>query len=455
MNLISSFLSTLRTGRRLLLAAAILLLGACTGQTPGAAPVFQVFEAPAVQIDTSSLLDAQGRVEYDHFSASIDIDGDLLVAGAPRWGRPPGEGTGTAYVFRRTAQGTWQQEATLTASNRDDGFQFDQHFGESVGISGGIIAVGAPGADDPQAGDNTGMVYIFEHDGQSWVETARLAPNRPTPGGQMGKTLAFSGDTMAVTGLPAAGNVYLFQRGDLGWRELDPLPVPPSADGKPAYAFLDLYGDTLAVSAFTLDPEKEVEAQQPFHRTGVVTLYERSGDEWKQTYQTPPQEAYVCSVRNETPIGIPVSLTGEKGRASLLAVGKSGYPGTGRPHGSVVLYERGENRWAPQAELRMAPGKAAPGAITFFTPDPGAAFFGANVDLEGDRLAVVSTFADAVYVFERQASSWAYQYLLVPGDGSGDDFKRNTALLDGDRLMLASPGDLGGGTINVFQLSAQ
>jgi len=89
----------------------------------------------------------------------------VLVAGAPRWERPPGEGAGAARVYRRSSEGEWRAEATLIASDRDEGFQYDQHFGESVALSGTVIAVGTPGYDDPQAGDNTGAAYIFEFNG--------------------------------------------------------------------------------------------------------------------------------------------------------------------------------------------------------------------------------------------------------------------------------------------------
>lgn len=417
-----------------------------------AVPTPQVFESPAEQISTGTLLSSEGREDYDYFSGSLDIDGDVLVAGAPRWNRPPGEGAGTAYVFCRSSEGEWRTEAVLIASDRDDGFQYDQHFGESVGVSGMVVAVGAPGADDPQAGDNTGAVYIFEYDGRAWVETAKLIPSRLVPGARIGSALAFDGDTLAVSGYPEAGSVYIFQREAGRWREMAQVPVPSSPDGEPYYVLLDLYGDTLALSTFTVQPLKERGEDQPLRRAGIVTLYERAGNGWKQTFQTAPQEAYVPFIRTETPIGIPVSLGGEAGKASLLAVGKSGFPGSGRDYGSVAIYERGDRGWVPQAELRLAPGEPVPGARTFFAPDPGAAFFGASVDVEGNRLAVIATFANTVYVFERQGPDWIYRFRLIPFADAGDDFQRRIVIMSGNSLLMGSPGDLGGGTIFVFHL---
>jgi hypothetical protein len=404
-------------------------------------------------------MDTPTRLPYeswaDHFGAAIDIAGDVIAAGAPKWGYP-GEGAGDVYIFRRSAGGEWQLEATLAASDREDGFQYDQHFGGSVALEGTVIAVGAPGYDDPEAGDNSGAVYLFERDGNAWVETSRLTPSLPAPGERMGASIAVYGDILAVSGSPLAGRVATFQRQAGGWRELAPLPVPASPEGEPPYALIDLYGDTLAVSTVLWktpdDPQDEQAMIRSLRSTGVVTLYDLDGDQWQQTFQTPPQEASLYRMREEGPFGLPIALGGQDGKANLLAVGKPGFTGSGREQGSVLLYERGRRTWDPQAELTLAPEEAAPGALPFFGPDPGGVFFGAFVDLEGNRLSVVSTFANTAYVFERQGSGWTYRFRMTPGGDGHDDFMRRTVALDGSTLLLGSPGDLGGGNVFVFEL---
>ena len=152
-----------------LFTALLLLPVACIGPVPVAVPASRVFNSPSAQVSTFTTLTLLSKDDPTHahwvdsFAGSVDIDGDVLVSGAPRWGRPPGEAPGAAYVYRRTSAGEWRAEATLIASDQDDGFQFDQFFGESIALNGTAVAVGAPGSDDPQAGDNTGAVYVFEH----------------------------------------------------------------------------------------------------------------------------------------------------------------------------------------------------------------------------------------------------------------------------------------------------
>jgi hypothetical protein len=421
----------------------------------------QVFDAPVAQISTCITLTLLSKDDpthahwVDYFGGSVDIDGDVLVTGAPIWGRPPGEGTGAAYVYRQSPTGDWQLEATLIASDRDDGFQYDQHFGEAVAINGTVIAVGAPGYDDPQAGDNIGAVYIFEYDGHSWVETTKLTPSNPKSGAKIGRMLAFDGDLLAASGSTEVGYVSIFQRQTDGWRETAEVPVPSSPGEKP-YVFIDLYGDTLAISTVIMPPEPETQDPklytQSLKTAGIATLYEQTDGKWTQVYQTTPQEASLYKMYEDTPFGLPISLTGEAGRASLLAVGKPGFTESGRETGSVMIYERKDDGWAPQAELMLAPDVMVVGGLPFFGPHPGSVFFGAYVDFDGNRLAVISTFANTIYVFEHQSTGWVYRYLVTPGPVYGDDFQRRTGAMSGSDLLIGSPGELGGGNIYLFNI---
>jgi hypothetical protein len=162
--------------------------------------------------------------------------------------------------------------------------------------------------------------------------------------------------------------------------------------------------------------------------------------------------ASLYQMRQEGPFGLPISLGGDGGEASLLAVGKPGFSRSGREQGTVLIYERGTRSWQPQVELAIASGEAVPGASTFFGPDPGPIFFGAFVNLEGKRLSVVSTFANTAYLFERQDDGWTYRYRVTPGAEGSDDFMRRTVAVDSNVLVLGSPGDLGGGNIFMFDL---
>jgi hypothetical protein len=285
---------------KFLLAPLLLTLTSCRGGNPLATPEPQIFVSPTEQITEFTgwhLFDEDDYPTGPHFlgyfGGSVGIEGDVLVAGEPYWGRPEGEGAGAAYVYRRNSEGEWRLETILIPSDHFFVTQLDQHFGESIAIIGGVIAVGAPGADDPVAGENTGAVYIFEFNGRTWVETAKLVSGLRKPGAEFGTGLALDGEYLAVSGSPEAGSVVIFHRGAEGWREVARVPVPTFPQRKPE-VLLDLFGDTLAISTVTMPPDPPDGADEAaFLRSlvfkGVVTLFERSGDEWNRSFQTPPR----------------------------------------------------------------------------------------------------------------------------------------------------------------------
>jgi hypothetical protein len=107
------------------------------------------------------------------FGASVDLEGDVLVVGAPLddacgGAEPVGSG-GRAYVYRRTA-GRWSRGECLYGS---DPMEADL-FGWNVALAQGHLVVGAP---FDSSGD--GAAYLFESDQRRFTCASRLrAPNR-------------------------------------------------------------------------------------------------------------------------------------------------------------------------------------------------------------------------------------------------------------------------------------
>ena len=80
----------------------------------------------------------------EEFAASLDIDGDIAVVGAPL-DDELGADAGAAYVYRRNG-GQWTLETKLLAS---DGAAGDE-FGRGVAVSDGRIVINAAEADADQ-----------------------------------------------------------------------------------------------------------------------------------------------------------------------------------------------------------------------------------------------------------------------------------------------------------------
>ena len=95
----------------------------------GSAYVFDI----ATQTELAKLT-ASDQAGYDWFGRTVDIDGNLIVAGAPE-NDDGGSKSGSAYWYDRT---TYAELDKLTASDA----AADDRFGNSVAVSGGYTIVG-------------------------------------------------------------------------------------------------------------------------------------------------------------------------------------------------------------------------------------------------------------------------------------------------------------------------
>ncbi len=110
---------------------------------------------------------ASDRASNDHFGYSVCISGDNLVVGAPYEDEDAtGENTlaysGSAYAFRRSGDGTWNQIQKIVSTERIQG----EYTGVSVGITGNYVIAGTLVYDKSTSvekiDDEPEAAYIFE-----------------------------------------------------------------------------------------------------------------------------------------------------------------------------------------------------------------------------------------------------------------------------------------------------
>jgi len=136
----------------------------------------------------------------DGFGWSVDVGGDIIVAGSPN-----DDDKGSVYLFDAM---TGTQISRLVA---DDG-QAEDQFGFSVAIAGGIVAVGAPGHE--HGGIASGAAYLF--DAATGTQLADLTPDDPEEGDEFGNSIAIDNGIVAVGAWRAdehgdgSGAAYLF-----------------------------------------------------------------------------------------------------------------------------------------------------------------------------------------------------------------------------------------------------
>ncbi|MBN1976554.1 MAG: FG-GAP repeat protein, partial [Anaerolineae bacterium] len=205
--------------------------------------------------EQAKLTASDGAAE-DHFGNSVALSGNTALVGAPYDEVGANYAQGSAYVFTRSGA-AWTQQVKLTAS---DGAASEQ-FGASVALAGDTALVGAYG-DGVGANDGQGSAYVFTRSGTAWAQQAKLTASDGAEWDQFGISVALSGD--ADTALVGAyydgvgandgqGSAYVFTRSGTTWTQQAHLTA---ADGATNDHFGDsaaLSGDTALVGAFSDD----------------------------------------------------------------------------------------------------------------------------------------------------------------------------------------------------------
>lgn len=309
---------------------------------------------------------------FDYFGWSLALDGDTLAVGTI------GDSAfaGCVYIFQRSPT-TWLQTAKLSP---DDLAQNDS-FGTSVALDGDTLVVGNPGDDDN--GSLSGSAYVFQRDGVSWVQTAKLTPDDGATLDAFGISVAVDGDTLAVGARwdddkgDDAGSAYVFQHDGLAWQQSAKLTADDGvAEAEFGYA-MALAGDTLVVGALNDDDNGPA--------SGGAYVFQRSAGIWTQAMKLLPSDG---AAGDE--FGGSVALSRD---ASTIVVGAEKDNDFGSNSGSAYVFQRSANTWMESIKL---------------TPEaPGSGDrFGVSVSISGNRIAIGANYHEdngGAYLFESPA----------------------------------------------------
>jgi hypothetical protein len=414
---------------------------------------------------------ASNAEAFDEFGASVALDGDTAVVGAPKedggasgvnadQSNNAADGGGAAYVFVRVA-GTWSQQAYLKASNA----QASAAFGTSVSISGETIAVGAPG--EATGGAGTGAVYVFVRSGSAWNQQAILKASNPDAGDEFGTSVAVFGDTI-VAGAPKesstatgvdgnqtnngailAGAAYVFLRTGSTWTHQAYLKASNTEHGDQFGTTVALYGATAVIGA----PNERSNAtgvngnqsDNSALASGAVYVFVRNGTAWSQ-------EAYLKASNTETfdSLGSSVAISGdtivagapaEDSAATGINNGQS--DNSSSNSGAAYVFVRNTGAWSQQAYLKAS------------NTGSGDAF-GRSVAIAGDRILVGADWEDsnekgtgagannsagqsgAAYLFLRSANAWNQEAYLKASNTFLNSFFGSASAVSGNAVLVGS-----------------
>jgi hypothetical protein len=339
-------------------------------------------------------LTADDGAERDSFGNSVATSGGVTVIGAYF----KDNNTGSAYVYEQQIDDTWEQVAKLTL---DDG-HWNDLFGRSVAISGGVAVIGANGVDNGV--DGFGSAYVYEQQGDgTWQQTATLTAN---DGNEFGWSVAIDAGVAVIGDYRGDGNVsnsgtaYVFEQQEDGtWQQIAKLMADDGASGYWFGYSVALDAGVAVIGGIS----------------GSVYVYEQQGDgTWQQTATLTTADG-----GSNDYFGGSVALD-----AGVAVIGASGNDDNGSNSGSAYVFEQQvDGTWAQTATL---------------TADDGAEgdSFGNSVATSGG-MAVIGAIGDddngnesgSVYVYEQQADGgWNPNALIDCNENGICDFDEIAAV---------------------------
>jgi FG-GAP repeat/Secretion system C-terminal sorting domain len=145
---------------------------------------------------------ANDKAANDKFGFSVAISGDQAVVGTKddakdQNGSNPIVGAGSAYIYKKQANGSWTQVQKIVASNRGT----NELFGYSVAISNDYVLVGVPSRLGPWFYDSPipiisplgGAIFFKKQINETWVESQTVGRGS-LPRDNFGISVAISGD---------------------------------------------------------------------------------------------------------------------------------------------------------------------------------------------------------------------------------------------------------------------
>ena len=340
------------------------------------------------------------------FGRSVSLSGNRAVVGAEFDSTEEYRRNGSAYIFEYDGN-TWVESQKLTADDADD---FDL-FSHAVGISGDSIFVGAEDADG--SFNRGGVTYVFMHDGTSWVQTQKLEGSNNGNSTSFGKTLSISGNK-AVIGAGSEFS-YIFEFNGSQWLE---TKFFSNSNGDYDYTFIksvSINGDQVVISG----------------QNGATAISGASVFNYDMSWVKTQQIASSDTTENSS-FGSSVSIS-----ANGLVIGSDFAVDThGNHSGAAFLYGKNGQSWDEDLRFSISEDGSA------------AAYFGYSVSLSGNR-ALVGAYGDndlgrysgSAYIYDYDGETWTQTQKIHASDGEKSDNFAFTVSLLGNRAIIGAYGD--------------
>jgi hypothetical protein len=248
------------------------------GTNSGSAYVFEK-TSDNVWIQQAKLLAGDGYAG-DDFGYAVAISGNVIVVGA-RGDNDKGSSSGSAYVFANTSGNVWMQQAKLWADDGDTG----DYFGNAVSISGNVIVVGASNDDNGNWNSYSGSAYVFANvSANVWTQQVKVLASDGEAGDYFGCSVSISGNVLTIGAYgendkgSSAGSVYVFANSSANvWAEQAKLLASDGSANDKFGESVSLSGNVLVVGAAYDDKSVNI-----LDSGSAYVFANTSGNQWIQ-----------------------------------------------------------------------------------------------------------------------------------------------------------------------------
>jgi hypothetical protein len=197
--------------------------------------------------ETAILKQSDGEPCGGEFGYSVSIAGNTVVVGAPfTYGQE-----GTAYLFVEPAGGWTNMTQTAKLVGSDVEGSYDFAYSVAISPDGSTAVTGAP-FHTPH-----GAAYVFVEPSTGWANMNQTAELTFADAGQLGASVALSGNNIVLAGAPIStvganqqqGAAFGFVKPASGWKTTsDPNAELSSSDG----AISDQFGFSVGVGGLAI-----------------------------------------------------------------------------------------------------------------------------------------------------------------------------------------------------------
>jgi hypothetical protein len=240
-----------------------------TSSNQGSASVYQFNGTSWVFMQ--KITDATGALD-DHFGQSVSVSGTYIIVGAPEDDNGGIVDQGSVSIYQYNGSTRTLMEKKLDATGAAD-----DRFGYSVSISGNYVIVGAP-EDDVVPNIDQGSASIFQYNGVNWVLKLKITGTTGVAANdQFGHSVSISGNYAIVGAFgfnSGMGSSIIYNYSGGSWILMQQLTDPTGASN-------DFFGISVAISGnYAI-----VGASGDFIETsplGSSTIYTRMGAGWQK-----------------------------------------------------------------------------------------------------------------------------------------------------------------------------